>query len=121
MLVALEKFGKLSFAQVAAPAMEHAGNGFPIGEEFAGFLKDLEGIHALWPTSREFFYPNGRPPKAGEIVKMPALRRTLEEMAGAEKNARGNRAAKLQAVHDIFYKGSIARRIAAFSEANGGL
>jgi gamma-glutamyltranspeptidase/glutathione hydrolase len=121
LLLALEKYGKLSFAQVAAPAIEHAGNGFPIGEEFAGFLRDLEGVHALWPASRAFFYPNGKPPKAGEIVRMPDLRNTLEEMAAAEKKARGNRAAKLHAVHDIFYKGSIARRIAAFAEANGGL
>jgi gamma-glutamyltranspeptidase/glutathione hydrolase len=120
LLLALEKYGKLSFGQVAAPAIEYAG-GFPIGEEFAGFLRDLEGVHALWPTSREFFYPNGRPPRAGEIVRMPALKRTLEEMAAAEKNARGSRPAKLRAVHDLFYKGSIARRIAAFSEANGGL
>ena len=120
LLLALEKYGKLSFAQVAAPAIEHAA-GFPIGEEFAGFLRDLEGIHGLLPTSREFFYPNNTLVKAGEIMRMPALRRTLQEMAAAEKSAHGNRAAKIRAVHDIFYKGSIARRIAAFSEANGGL
>src|SRR5262249_30374532 len=39
----------------------------------------------------------------------------------AEKKARGNRALKIRAVHDAFYKGSIAKRVAAFNQANGGL
>ena len=38
-----------------------------------------------------------------------------------EKRAKGDRVAKLRAVRNEFYKGSIARRIAAFSDANGGL
>ena len=39
----------------------------------------------------------------------------------AEKKARGKRAAKLKAVRDLFYQGSLAKRMAAFSESNGGL
>src|SRR6185369_9299533 len=38
-----------------------------------------------------------------------------------EKKARGKRAAKLKAVRDLFYQGSLAKRMAAFSESNGGL
>jgi gamma-glutamyltranspeptidase/glutathione hydrolase len=120
-LLALEKYGKLSFAQVAAPAIQAAEEGFPIGEEFAGFLAQLERVHALWPSSHQFFYPEGRAPKAGEIVRYPDLANTFKLMVEAERAAKGNRAAKLRAVHDAFYKGSIARRIAGFSQANGGL
>jgi len=119
-LVALEKYGTMSFAQVAAPAIENAG-AFPIGEEFADFLGQLDRLHAFWPDSKRFFYPGGDAPKRGEIVRMPALAKTLEEMAAAEKNAKGDRAAKIRAVHDLFYKGAIAKKLAAFSEANGGL
>jgi len=119
-LLALEKYGTMSFAQVAAPAIENAG-AFPIGEEFAQFLGELDRLHNFWPDSHAFFYPNGTAPKRGEIVHMPNLARTLEEMAAAEKHAKGDRVAKLHAVHDLFYKGAIAKKVAAFSEANGGL
>jgi gamma-glutamyltranspeptidase / glutathione hydrolase len=121
LLVALEKYGTMSFAQVAAPAIEHADEGFPIGEEFAEFLGELQQYHALWPDSFRFFYPNGTSPKRGEIVKMPALARTLRELAAAEQKAHGDRAAKIRAVHDLFYKGEIAHKIADFLAANNGL
>ncbi len=121
LLLALEKYGTLSFAQVVAPAIEHADEGFPIGEEFAEFLGELQQYHAMWPASLKFFYPNGTAPKRGELVKMPALAATFRQLALAEHKARGDRAAKLHAVHDLFYKGDIAHRIGDFSQANGGL
>src|SRR6266852_5890499 len=88
-LLALEKYGTMSFAQVAAPAIEHTA-GFPIAEEFAQFLGEMERLHSFWPDSQRFFYPNGAAPKRGEIVRMPSLGRTLEEMVAAEKSAKGD-------------------------------
>ena len=41
-------------------------------------------------------------------------------MSRVERKARGNRARKIRAVHDYFYAGEIGKKIAAFSEANGG-
>lgn len=120
LLLALEKYGTMSFAQVAAPAIEDADS-FAIPEIFSQYLTTGEHTLAFWPSSKSFFFPNGTVPKPGEVVHMPDLARTLRQMVAAEKKAHGNRAAKLRAVHDIFYKGSIAKRIAAFSEANGGL
>src|SRR5581483_1644376 len=121
LLLALEKYGTMSFAQVAAPATEYAEEGFPIGEEFADFLGELQQYHAFWPASFRFFYPSGVAPKRGEIVKMPTLANTLRQMAALEAKAKGDRAAKLQAVHDLFYKGEIAAKLSDFMETNGGL
>src|SRR5271156_901136 len=120
LLLALEKFGTKSFAEVAAPAIEDA-DGFPATEIFSNTLSMFQRLLALWPASQQFYFPNGSVPKAAEIVHMPSLARTLREMAAAEKKAHGNRAAKLHAVHEVFYKGDIAKRVAAFNEANGGL
>jgi gamma-glutamyltranspeptidase/glutathione hydrolase len=121
LLLALEKYGTMSFAQVAAPAIEHADEGFPIGEEFAEFLGELQQYHALWPASLHFFYPSGTAVKRGEILKMPALAATLRQLASTEQKTKGDRATKLHAVHDLFYKGDIAHRIGDFSQSNGGL
>ena len=120
LMVALQQYGTMSFAQVVQPAIDYA-EGFPIAEEFASFLAGYKRIMDAWPVSRDFFYPNDQVPARGEIVRMPALSKTLRELVAAEKKARGNRTRKIQAVRDAFYRGSIAKRIAAFSEANGGL
>ena len=120
-MLALQQYGTMSFAQVAAPAIDYAENGFPIGEEFSKFLFNYKRIMDNWPASREFFYPNGEPPSRGELVRFPALAKTLHELVRAEKKARGNRVKKIQAVRNEFYRGSIAKRLAAFSDANGGL
>ena len=120
LMLALQKYGTKSFAEVAQPAIEYA-EGFPLGEEFANFIKNGERLLNTWPTSKAFFMPNGAPPPRGQILRLPALAKTLRELVAAEKKQRGNRAKKLQAVRDYFYRGPIADKIAKFSEANGGL
>jgi gamma-glutamyltranspeptidase / glutathione hydrolase len=120
LMLALEKYGTKSFSDVAAPAIEYA-DGFPMGEEFAAFIRNNRGLLALWPTSKAFFLPNGEAPARGEVFREPALAKTLRELAQVEKKARGNRARKIHAVRDYFYQGPIAKQIAEFSEQNGGL
>ena len=121
LMLALETHGTMTFAQVAQPAIEYAGQGFPLGEEFVSFIRSNQRLLELWPTSKSFFMGSGGPPKRGEVFKAPNLASTLQELARAEKKARGNRAKKIHAVRDYFARGPIAKKIAAFSEANGGL
>jgi gamma-glutamyltranspeptidase/glutathione hydrolase len=121
LILALDKFGTKSFAQVAAPAIGYADEGFAMPEEFGGMLRGYQRIMSLWPASMKFFYPDGTPTPVGSVFREPMLAKTLRDLAAAEKKARGNRSAKLRAVRDLFYKGSIAKRIADFNEQNGGL
>ncbi len=120
LILALDKYGTMSFAQVAAPAIEYAA-GFPIAEEFALFIRNYQRILELWPASKQFFLPQGTPPKRGEIFREPTLAKTLGELVAAEKKKRGRRSTKLQAVRDLFYKGSLAKRVVAHVAADGGL
>jgi gamma-glutamyltranspeptidase/glutathione hydrolase len=123
LILALQKYGTKSFAEVAAPAIEYAEQGFPMPEEFGGMLAShsYEGVMALWPDSMKFFYPQGSATPIGEVFREPMLANTYRELAAAEKKAKGKRADKLRAVRDLFYKGSIAKRIAEASEKDGGL
>ncbi len=78
----------------------------------------------MWPTSKAHFLPNGRPLRTGEIFRQPDLARTLRAMAEVEKKALAagaTREAAIDKVRDYFYRGEIARKIDAFSKANGGL
>ena len=119
--ILLDRWGTMSFAQVLQPAIELAGTGFPLSERLAGIVAD-EGKIRKYPTTVKIYLPNGQPPKAGEIFKNPDLARSLKKMVEAEHENQGKgRHEALKAARDRFYKGDIARAMADFSEANGGL
>jgi len=120
LILALERYGTMSFAQVSAPAIEDA-DGFPITEVMADWIRGSQPLLQLWPTSREFFLPGDVAPRRGEVFHEPALARTLRALAAAEAKAKGSRVERLRAIHNYFYKGPIAREIASFCEHNGGL
>jgi gamma-glutamyltranspeptidase / glutathione hydrolase len=70
------------------------------------------------------FMPAGKMPVSGQIVRNVDLATTLKKLAEAEAGAAAkgaSRAAALQAAHDRFYKGDIAREIAGYLQANGGV
>ncbi|MDQ6704517.1 MAG: gamma-glutamyltransferase family protein, partial [Acidobacteriota bacterium] len=121
LILALDRFGTLSFEQVAAPALGYATDGFPLPEIFSKYIRDNEPILQLWPASSAFFMPGGKVPERGELFQEPVLAKTLRELIAVERKTRGKRSRKLQAVRDDFYKGPLAHRIATFSEQNGGL
>ena len=119
--VMLDRWGTMSFEQVLQPAIELADNGFPLSEARAGYLAGSKKI-LKYPSTVKIYLPNGRPPKAGEIFKNPDLARTLKKLVEAEKaNQAKGRNVALKAARDRFYKGDIAREMASFSAANGGL
>jgi gamma-glutamyltranspeptidase/glutathione hydrolase len=122
-IVTLKEYGTKSFAEAVQPAIELA-DGVPIDEMREWSLQGAEPYLAEWPASKRVFLPNGTYPKAGDILRQPDLARTLRNMADVEKKARAagaTRAKAMDAVRDYFYRGDIARRIDAFSKANGGL
>ena len=120
LILALERYGTMSFAQVSAPAIEYA-DGFPVTEVMADWIRGSQPLLQLWPTSRDFFLPNGVAPRRGDVFREPALAKTLRALASAEAHAKGGREERLRAVRDYFYKGPIAREYDEFCKRNGGL
>ena len=117
----LDRWGTMSFEQVLQPAIELAENGFPLSEYGASYIAGSKKI-LKYPTTVKIYLPDGRPPKAGEILRNPDLAHTLKRLVEAEKaNWSKGRHEALKAARDRFYKGDIARDLAAFSEASGGL
>lgn len=119
--ILLDRWGTMSFAQVLAEAIDLAENGFPVGDSLARALQTSQKLHK-YSTSMKVYLPGGHAPQAGEIFRNPDLARTLKRLVEAEtQNKSKGRHAALKAARDRFYKGDIAREMAAFSEANGGL
>lgn len=124
LLAVLARFGTKSFAEVAAPAIELAKNGHPaqtglVHQQNYG-LRDTQARLREWPGSWALYYPGGKPPEVGQLLKNPALAKTYEAMAAGERSASGDRAARLQGARDVFYKGEIADEIARFVKEQDG-
>ena len=104
-LVKAEKlWGRLGLSQVMAPAIRLAKAGYTLTEEEAHMLQAKRlGDFA---ESKRIFQRNGNFYKAGEVFRQPDLAKTLERIASNP---------------DDFYRGEIARKLAADSERGGGL
>ena len=103
---ALTRFGRRSLGDALAPAIEYATSGFPVSEiiatqwSFAASLLQND-------DARRAFTVDGRPPRLGEVVRLPELAGSLRMFAAGGR--------------DAFYRGELARAIADCSRANGGL
>jgi gamma-glutamyltranspeptidase/glutathione hydrolase len=121
-LTALEKYGTKTFAEVAAPVIELARNGFQVTTVMNDSLNDPTALKAIreWPsTAKIYLDPDGRPLDVGTLQKQEDTARFLERLAAAEKGA-DSREAGIRAAYDLFYKGEIAQQIAGFAQSLGG-
>ena len=101
-----ERFGQLQFADVLAPAIEYAENGFPVSPTVADLWGRAVKLYLGMRSDAQFepwfthFAPQNRAPEPGEIFRSSDIAATLKRIAGNE--GRG------------FYRGEIAEKIAAF-------
>jgi gamma-glutamyltranspeptidase/glutathione hydrolase len=122
-LTVLERWGTMSFEQVAARAIEYASAGFPLRDRTVQSIEREKRFIDRWPDNRRYWLKaDGSSYRAGETIRLPTLASTLERMVDAERAAseRG-RAAGIVAARDRFYKGDIAEEMVAFLRANGAL
>lgn len=101
-----KRFGSLDFADLFAPAVHYARNGFLVTPRIAGLWQRVapkyEGFSGLAGT----FLPHGRAPYAGELFRNPDQAATLEKLAQTQGEA--------------MYRGELAEMIAAQAGAEGG-
>ncbi|WP_169976268.1 gamma-glutamyltransferase [Tautonia rosea] len=102
-----ERFGSVPMAELLAPAIRYAEEGFPVSEVIAANWKDDEERLAAVASSAECLLPGGKAPGFGEVFQNPDLARTLRIIADEGPAA--------------FYRGEPARAIVAYSDEVGGL
>src|SRR5262245_16916058 len=121
-ITALQRYGTMSLADVMEEPYRLAAEGFPMHPFMADNVREAVEQFRHWPSSAAILLPGGRVAEAGEIFVQKDLARTMRRMLDAEAAARSRgREAGLQAARDCFYRGDIAREIAEFYRAEGGL
>lgn len=107
-----QRFGKLDFATLLAPAIRLAREGFPVSPTIAMLWARAHKMYSQCAGEEVFthwfdtFAPTGRAPKAGELHRCEALATTLEALAETRCES--------------FYRGDLAREIDRFSATTGG-
>ncbi len=104
-LVYAEKhYGRLTLAQVMAPAIRLAHDGFTLSADEAQELHNRK--LAQFAASHRIFQRDGNYYNAGDVFRQPELAKTLAAIAADPES---------------FYHGALAHTIAAFMQQNGGL
>ncbi|MHB0775956.1 gamma-glutamyltransferase family protein [Halomonas sp. WWR20] len=107
-----QRFGKLDFQTLLAPAIRLAREGFPVSPVIASLWQRAEATFrehlgdAATAGWFETFTPTGRAPRAGEWHRCEDQAQTLEAIAASRSES--------------FYRGELAERIDAFSRKTGG-
>ncbi|MDP2140420.1 MAG: gamma-glutamyltransferase [Gammaproteobacteria bacterium] len=101
---ALEKYGTITLAEALEPAIQIAEDGFMVSSTLAEDL--FTAATRLNEAGQEIYRPNGKPLRAGDLLKNPKLAATLRKIASQGPSA--------------MYGGEVGAAIAAFVEAEGG-
>jgi gamma-glutamyltranspeptidase / glutathione hydrolase len=99
--------GRLPWRELFREAIAFARDGFGATRSYCHFADEYRTTLAADPRSTEMFLADGAPPPLGAAIVQPDLARTLEEIAADGA--------------DTFYRGRLARRLAAHLEAAGTL
>ncbi len=104
---AIERYGRLSLAEVAPPAIRFARDGFRVSPYLRGVIANSRPLLERYPDSAAVFLANGHVPEVGDLIQREQYAQTLESI--------------VQQGPDYLYDGPLGEAIAADMSANGGL
>ena len=104
--MALERFGTMPLSRVLEPAIRYAGDGFEIDATLAQLLLDNIEMLQVDTATAAIYLDEGFPRMQGDILRQPALARTLRIIAEQGR--------------DGFYTGPVAARIIETINERGG-
>jgi gamma-glutamyltranspeptidase/glutathione hydrolase len=110
-MLLLRDHGAKSLPDVLKYAIGYAEHGHAPVERVGETVETVrELFETEWTSSAEVYLPGGRPPRAGELFRNPALaatwKRLLAETAGA-----GDREARIDAAREVWRTGFIAEAL----------
>ena len=107
--LAHEKYGsgKFTLAQLIAPAIKLAREGFPVEDDLADSLPRIQPRLARWPASAKIFLKGDAPLARGEQLVQSDLAASLETIATGGPRA--------------FYEGPLAEKLIAGLRQSGGI
>lgn len=104
----LAEYGSMTLAEVLAPAIAYAADGFPLSrDQAAQTLASADMLRQMPGASAAIYLPGGAAPLNGRHFRQPQLAASLQTLAAGGR--------------DAFYQGKLAAEIVRFLQQEGGL
>jgi gamma-glutamyltranspeptidase/glutathione hydrolase len=104
---AAQKYGTKPLAEILAPAIEVAEQGFPISDNLGRGLEGSKKKLSQYPSATKIWFKDGRPLRAGEVLVNKDLAKTFRAVASGGA--------------DAFYRGATTTLSVDYLKANGGI
>jgi gamma-glutamyltranspeptidase/glutathione hydrolase len=111
----LRDYGTMRLADVLAPAIGYARNGYPLVERICATIdtvKDMFLDH--WTSSADVYLPGGRVPKPGTLFTNVRLAETYERILSEAQSGGGTRETEIERARKTWSQGFVAEAIDRF-------
>lgn len=102
-----EELGLLSRAEVMAPSIRYAAEGFSVGPTLSGVITDFYDLITKSETATAIYLDEGFPPEVGATLRNPDLAKALQYLS--DHGAEG------------FYGGALGQHVVNYLQSTGGV
>ena len=114
-MLVLRDHGTMRLADMLAPAIGYARNGFPMIERIANTIRTVQKQFLdHWHTSAAVYLPNGEVPAVGSLFTNPTLADTYERLLREAESVGGDRERQIEKARQVWSQGFIAEAIDRF-------
>ena len=114
-LTVLRDHGSWPLADVLAPAIGYARDGFPLIPRAVQAITAVQDLfRQQWPSSAAVWLPDNAVPAPGALFRLPALAATYERVLRAAEAQGGTRTEVIDAAIANWYRGFVAQEIDHF-------
>ncbi|OWT80495.1 MULTISPECIES: gamma-glutamyltransferase family protein [unclassified Achromobacter] len=113
-LTLLRDHGTWELADVLRPAIDYARNGFPLVPRIPQAIFAVQDLFRQeWSSSAAVWMPDGKVPHPDRLFRTPGIAATYTRVL-EEASRAGDRRARIDAAHDVWYRGFVAQAIDSY-------
>ncbi|SPA56879.1 gamma-glutamyltransferase family protein [Cupriavidus taiwanensis] len=114
-LTMLREHGSWTLAEVLAPAIGYARDGFPLVPRIARAILAVQALFRdEWHSSAQTWLPDGKVPRPGSLHTLPVLAATYTRIVEEAQRRSDTRTGQIDAALDCWYRGFVAQEIDAY-------
>jgi gamma-glutamyltranspeptidase/glutathione hydrolase len=114
-MLLLREYGTMRLADVLAPAISYAANGYPLVFRVPAAIETVKDLFLEeWPSSAAIYLPGGNVPKTGHLFRNPAIASTYQRVVKEAEAASRDRDEQIEAARKTWYEGFVAETIDDF-------
>ena len=114
-MLLLRDYGTMRLADVLAPAISYASEGYPLVERASATIATVADLFRQhWPTSAAVYLPRGEVPTPGTLFTNKTLAQTYSRILREAEAAGGDRIAQIEAARRCWSQGFVAEAIDRF-------